>query len=216
MLGFVHLLIALICAISISIGMLVFGVANVFQIILFVLGALIGALIPDIDAAKSKILNFRNPFLAFFGVFTKIFIYFPVAFVSFVSRSTASLHRGFFHSLGGIVITSAFWFGLFYSFFYILKLEAMLLPFLIWFSIGMLFGAFLHLLYDAMTREGIRFFAVSIRKTIGDLNSSSVAVPIVVAALCSGFSLFGLLVSFNMQIILFAIFNAIALIIFTR
>lgn len=143
--------------------------------VVFLLGAAIGSLIPDVDASDATIFHshvrglnsepgkavgkFIGPVLPLFGYTTKYMIYKPVVHVfNFVtSYEFTEKHRNFSHSILGVVTLTAVT-GLYITPVLIYTGFFAFMPLAV-FLFGYIFGALLHILEDSCTKSGIAWNA---------------------------------------------------------
>ena len=172
MLGRQHLMISVTTAFALAVPFIESFEALSF---VFLIGAAIGSLIPDVDAPDATIFHshvrglssepgkavgkFIGPVLPLFGYTTKYMIYKPVVHVfNFVtSYEFSEKHRNFSHSILGVTSLTAVT-GLYITpvllytgFFAFMPLAVFLL--------GYMFGALLHMLEDSCTKTGIAWNA---------------------------------------------------------
>lgn len=132
------------------------------------IGCAIGSLIPDADAEERTIFrrqtggvkgdsgNIVNPIGLIFPLFrytARSCIIKPVSFLFNIDVG----HRGFFHTVNGVVLTAAFTTLYCVIFLFTFTQSLFLILFLsIVFVISFIIGGLLHLVEDGMTKKGVR------------------------------------------------------------
>lgn len=123
----------------------------------FLIGAVIGAIFPDIDGGVSPYEN-KGEIMQFAGLIfkpAKLFTFWVFGLICPERKKELVQHRGIIHSIPGIVLCLGI---------VLVPLNLLILIIGYWnvsvliFSLGLLAGAFFHLLEDSCTCSGVRLF----------------------------------------------------------
>jgi len=183
-----------------------------------ILGAAVGTLIPDIDQKNSlifqrkiargsgapvRLANVSGVLFPIFGYLTRYTVYLPSVFLLRLllpKRYEPDYgHRLYMHSLLGLITTTAItaaYIIVFITFFS--SLDRLKIIILTSFLIGYFSGGFLHLLEDACTKSGVKFFyPFSKCKIKGGLKTGEDRLkPYVLALSLSGVAVLALYLSY--------------------
>jgi inner membrane protein len=129
-------------------------------IVYFLVGVMVGSLLPDVDASDAKIMHGEYRAIGLFG---KYLFYKPIArLLGSKSEAYQERHRGFLHSLIGLLLATLYFIIPVAIIFIVLTfifLVPLHLTLLFWYALlGLPFGFLLHLAEDSFTKSGIRWF----------------------------------------------------------
>ncbi|MFH1106860.1 MAG: metal-dependent hydrolase [Candidatus Micrarchaeota archaeon] len=159
MLGRSHLLITFLHAGAILYALSAMAYFGFLEALAVFLGALAGALLPDVDAVDALAFRLRGGgglSLKLLAYTTKWVLYKPVTLLARLFGRRSWGHRGGLHSLAGAGLVAFFWLGLGTVLIY---LSGALELFAWWFffCLGIGCGFLLHLWQDSLTAGGIRW-----------------------------------------------------------
>jgi membrane-bound metal-dependent hydrolase YbcI (DUF457 family) len=137
--------------------------------VIFVVGVLIGSLLPDTDATDSK-LHYMDGIARFFSLIMQPVIIPLTKLIYWIFRMPFNpSHRGSMHTLTGVIVYTSLLAGLISS---VLFFTGYWYPIFGLFFIGICIGGVLHILEDCCTRSGLMpFKPFSGRKYAGNINT---------------------------------------------
>lgn len=140
------------------------GALSLFDSIAFLIAALEGALLPDVDAPKSLgtkikitgILKYAAVFVKTIAYITKFGLYLVLKLILWMFKKRGAEHRGIMHSFKGLVLVCMFWLAIGYGLLLFLNSTKYFKDLLIIVS-GLLLGYLMHLWHDSLTVSGVAF-----------------------------------------------------------
>ncbi|MEK6953656.1 MAG: metal-dependent hydrolase [Candidatus Micrarchaeota archaeon] len=140
------------------------GAFGLFDSVAFLIAAMEGALLPDVDAPKSLgtkiklagILKYAAVFAKTIAYITKFGLYLVLKLVLWMFKKRGAEHRGIMHSFWGLILVCAFWLAIGYGALSILN-STKYFKDLLFIILGLLLGYLMHLWHDALTLSGVKF-----------------------------------------------------------
>ena len=103
--GAAHVILTFLAVFSVSYPLYLQNAISAEISTIIIVGAVLGSLVPDIDASDSAILHGE---LKIFGKFFKRVVYPPVSYTARKVFNLKKEHRGFMHSILGVMVFNAF------------------------------------------------------------------------------------------------------------
>lgn len=167
MLGKLHFVTGVVFLAPLALALFASGASPVEFSAIYILGVMLGTLLPDSDSSESKILNsrFRLP-----GLLTRYVLFLPAATLLYlVGFREARLHRGIMHSLVGLAAVTVFWGFVSLG---VAKVVGLDVAFAAAFTGGVALGFLMHLYEDTLTHSGVKWLYPSRALLKGSMSTS--------------------------------------------